>query len=53
MLVKSGERSPIDPGFYRVQTDFIIITENSNLHRVGKIQKRKIKGPALRGVAIE
>jgi hypothetical protein len=55
LLVKSGEEftSSIQK-IYRVarqdnQTDFIIITENSIYLVSGKVQKRRIKAPALRG----
>jgi hypothetical protein len=55
LLVKSGEEftSSIQK-IYRVarqdnQTDFIILTENSIYLASGKIQKRRIKAPALRG----
>jgi len=51
MLVKSGEEfTSLIQKIYKVQTDYIIITENSIYIVSGKIQKRKIKGPALRGV---
>ncbi len=55
LLVKSGEEftSSIQK-IYRVarqdnQTDFIIITENSIYLVSGKVQKRRIKAPSLRG----
>ncbi len=55
LLVKSGEEftSSIQK-IYRVarpdnQTDFIIVTENSIYLVSGKVQKRRIKAPALRG----
>lgn len=55
MLVKNGEEftSSIQK-IFRVarqdnQTDFIIITENSIYLVSGKVQKRRIKAPALRG----
>jgi len=51
MLVKSGEEfTSLIQKIYKVQTDYIVITENSIYIVSGKIQKRKIKGPALRGV---
>ncbi len=59
MLVKSGEEftSSIQK-IFRVarqdnQTDFIIITENSIYLVSGKVQKRRIKAPALRGGDME
>ena len=51
MLVKSGEEfTSLIQKIYKVQTDYIVITENSIYIVSGKIQKRKIKAPALRGV---
>ena len=49
MLVKSGEEftSSIQK-IYKVSEDFIIITENSIYIVSAKMQKRRIKAPALR-----
>jgi hypothetical protein len=52
MLVKNAEEfTSLIQKIYKVSTDFIIITENSIYIVSGKIQKRKIKAPALRGAA--
>ena len=49
MLVKSGEEfTSLIQKIYKVQTDFIIITENSIYIVSGKIQKRRIKSPQMR-----
>lgn len=49
MLVKSGEEfTSLIQKIYKVQTDFIILTENSIYLVSGKIQKRRIKAPAMR-----
>lgn len=49
MLVKSNDEftSTIQK-IYKVQEDFIVITENSIYLVSGKMQKRRIKSPALR-----
>lgn len=54
MLVKSGEEftSSIQK-IYKVSEDFIIITENSIYIVSGKMQKRRIKAPALRATTAE
>lgn len=49
MLVKSGEEfTSLIQKIYKVSEDFIIITENSIYVVSAKMQKRKIKAPALR-----
>jgi hypothetical protein len=49
MLVKSGEEfTSLIQKIYKVQTDFIILTENSIYVVSGNIQKRRIKAPAMR-----
>lgn len=49
MLVKSGEEfTSLIQKIYKVAEDFIIITENSIYVVSGKMQKRRIKAPALR-----
>ena len=49
MLVKSGEEfTSLIQKIYKVQTDFIILTENSIYIVSGNIQKRRIKAPAMR-----
>ena len=49
MLVKSGEEfTSLIQKIYKVQTDYIILTENSIYLVSGKIQKRRIKAPAMR-----
>ena len=54
MLVKSGEEfTSLIQKIYKVQTDFIILTENSNYIVSGNIQKRRIKAPAMRNGASE
>ncbi len=51
MLVKSGEEfTSLIQKIYKVKTDFLIITENSIYVISGKVQKRRIKAPALRQV---
>jgi len=50
MLVKSGEEfTSCVQKVYKVQEDYIIMTENSIYLASGKIQKRRIQAPALRG----
>lgn len=50
MLVKSAEEfTSLVQKVYKVQEDFIIMTENSIYIVSGKIQKRRIQAPALRG----
>ena len=50
MLVKSNDEfTSLIQKVYKVSEDFIIITENSIYIVSGKIQKRKIQAPALRG----
>ena len=50
MLVKSGEEfTSLVQKVYKVQDDYIIMTENSIYLASGKIQKRRIQAPALRG----
>lgn len=54
MLVKSGEEfTSLIQKIYKVQTDFIILTENSIYIVSGKIQKRRIKAPAMRAGSSE
>ena len=54
MLVKSGEEfTSLIQKIYKVQTDFIILTENSIYVVSGNIQKRRIKAPAMRNGAGE
>ena len=49
MLVKSGEEfTSLIQKIYKVQTDFIILTENSIYIVSGNVQKRRIKAPAMR-----
>lgn len=51
MLVKSGEEfTSLIQKIYKVKTDFLVITENSIYVISGKVQKRRIKAPALRQV---
>jgi hypothetical protein len=50
MLVKSNEEfTSLIQKVYKVGDDFIIITENSIYLVSGKIEKRRIQAPALRG----
>ena len=50
MLVKSSEEfTSLVQKVYKVQEDYIILTENSIYLASGKIQKRRIQAPALRG----
>jgi len=54
MLVKSAEEfTSLIQKIYKVQTDFIILTENSIYLVSGKIQKRRIKAAAMRSAAGE
>jgi hypothetical protein len=50
MLVKSNDEfTSLIQKVYKVAEDYIIITENSIYLVSGKIQKRRIQAPALRG----
>lgn len=50
MLIKSSEEfTSLVQKVYKVQEDYIVITENSLYIVSGKIQKRRIQAPALRG----
>jgi len=50
MLIKSSEEfTSLVQKVYKVQDDYIIITENSLYIVSGKIQKRRIQVPAIRG----
>ena len=50
MLVKSAEEfTSLIQKVYKVADDYIILTENSIYLASGKIQKRRIQAPALRG----
>ncbi|NBV77960.1 hypothetical protein EBR66_07375 [bacterium] len=50
MLIKSNEEfTSLVQKVYKVQDDYIIMTENSIYIASGKIQKRRIQAPALRG----
>ena len=50
MLVKSGDEfTSLVQKVFKVQEDYIIATENSLYVVSGKIQKRRIQAPALRG----
>ena len=50
MLIKSNEEfTSLVQKVYKVQEDYIIMTENSIYLASGKIQKRRIQAPALRG----
>ena len=50
MLIKSNDEfTSLVQKVYKVQDDFIITTENSIYIVSGKIQKRRIQAPALRG----
>jgi hypothetical protein len=50
MLVKSADEfTSMIQKVYKVAEDYIIMTENSIYIVSGKIQKRRIQAPALRG----
>ena len=50
MLIKSSDEfTSLVQKVYKVQDDYIIMTENSIYIASGKIQKRRIQAPALRG----
>jgi hypothetical protein len=50
MLIKSNDEfTSLVQKVYKVQDDYIITTENSIYIASGKIQKRRIQAPALRG----
>ena len=50
MLIKSNEEfTSLVQKMYKVQDDYIILTENSLYIVSGKIQKRRIQAAALRG----
>ena len=50
MLVKSAEEfTSLVQKVFKVQEDYIIMTENSLYIVSGQIQKRRIQAPALRG----
>jgi hypothetical protein len=50
MLIKSNEEfTSLVQKVYKVGEDYIITTENSIYIASGKIQKRRIQAPALRG----
>ena len=50
MLVKSNEEfTSLIQKVYKVAEDYIVMTENSIYVVSGKIQKRRIQAPALRG----
>ena len=50
MLIKSNEEfTSLVQKVYKVQEDYIIMTENSIYLASGSIQKRRIQAPALRG----
>ena len=50
MLIKSNEEfTSLVQKVYKVHEDYIILTENSIYVVSGKIQKRRIQAPALRG----
>ena len=50
MLVKSAEEfTSLVVKVYKVQEDFIVMTENSIYIVSGQVQKRRIQAPALRG----
>ena len=54
MLIKGNDEfTSLIQKIYKVQTDFIILTENSIYIVSGKIQKRRIKAAALRSAAGE
>lgn len=50
MLIKSNEEfTSLIQKVYKVQEDYIVMTENSIYLASGKINKRRIQAPALRG----
>ena len=50
MLVKSGDEfTSLIQKVYKVKEDFIIMTENSIYLASGKIARKRIQAPALRG----
>ena len=50
MLIKSSDEfTSLVQKVYKVQDDYIVMTENSIYIASGKIQKRRIQAPALRG----
>ena len=50
MLIKSNDEfTSLVQKVYKVQDDYIVTTENSIYIVSGKIQKRRIQAPALRG----
>ena len=50
MLIKSNEEfTSLIQKVYKVQEDYIVMTENSIYLASGKINKRRIPAPALRG----
>jgi len=54
MLVKSNEEfTSLIAKIYKVQEDFIIITENSIYLVSGKVQKRRINATQMRSVEFE
>jgi hypothetical protein len=54
MLVKSSDEfTSLIQKVYKVQEDFIVMTENSIYVVSGKIQKRGIKAAAMRGADAE
>ena len=54
MLIKSNEEfTSLVQKVYKVQEDYIIMTENSIYLASGKIQKRRIQAPALRNAVEE
>jgi hypothetical protein len=54
VLVKSKEEfTSLIQKLYKVETDFIIITENSIYLASGKIQKRRIQAASLRNAVEE
>jgi hypothetical protein len=51
MLIKSNEEfTSLVQKVYKVENDYIITTENSIYIVSGKIQKRRIQAPAMRGM---
>ena len=49
MLIKSNDEfTSIIQKIYKVQEDFIVLTENSIYIASGKVQKRRIKAKSLR-----
>ena len=50
MLIKSNDEfTSLVQKVFKVQDDYIVMTENSIYLASGKIQKRRIQAPALRG----